>query len=58
MKSWTTRDLSGISLRKHGLFTAGVALWLRYEIALMSGPVILCYFFSTTTRPSAFTNTR
>jgi MtN3 and saliva related transmembrane protein len=42
LKSWSTRDLSGISLRMYGLFTTGVALWLLYGIALVSWPVIIC----------------
>jgi MtN3 and saliva related transmembrane protein len=42
MKSWSSRDLSGISLRMYGLFTTGVALWLLYGIAVVSWPVILC----------------
>ncbi len=41
MKSWTTRDLAGISLSMYGLFTVGVALWLIYGIALDSWPIIL-----------------
>ncbi|HNA30660.1 MAG TPA: SemiSWEET transporter [Thiobacillaceae bacterium] len=39
-KSWTTRDLSGISLSMYGLFTLGVGLWLLYGIAIGSWPVI------------------
>jgi MtN3 and saliva related transmembrane protein len=42
VKSWTSRDLSGISLRMYSLFTTGVALWLLYGIALGSWPVIVC----------------
>ena len=41
LKSWQTRDLSGISLRMYSLFTAGVALWLLYGIALANRPIIL-----------------
>jgi len=41
LKSWQTRDLSGISLRMYSLFTAGVALWLVYGIALANRPIIL-----------------
>ena len=41
LKSWQTRDLSGISLRMYSLFTAGVALWLVYGIALTSWPIII-----------------
>ena len=39
--SWATRDLSGISLRMYSLFTAGVALWLIYGIALGSRPIAI-----------------
>lgn len=40
LKSWRTRDLSGISLGMYGLFTLGVALWLAYGVALGSWPII------------------
>lgn len=42
VKSWRTRDLSGVSLRMYSLFTLGVALWLAYGIAVTSWPVIVC----------------
>ena len=38
--SWRTRDLSGISAPMYALFTAGVALWLLYGIAIGSLPII------------------
>ena len=41
LKSWSSRDLSGISLSMYSLFTLGVALWLIYGIALQSWPIIL-----------------
>lgn len=41
VKSWTSRDLSGISLAMYGLFTLGVALWLAYGVMIGSWPVIL-----------------
>lgn len=41
VKSWTSRDLSGISLAMYGLFTLGVGLWLAYGLAIGSWPVIL-----------------
>jgi MtN3 and saliva related transmembrane protein len=41
VKSWTSRDLSGISLSMYGLFTLGVGLWLLYGIFIGSWPVIL-----------------
>jgi len=42
LKSWQTRDLSGVSLRMYGLFTTGVALWLAYGLMVVSWPVIVC----------------
>jgi MtN3 and saliva related transmembrane protein len=41
LKSWSSRDLSGISLGMYSLFTLGVALWLIYGILLRSWPIIL-----------------
>jgi MtN3 and saliva related transmembrane protein len=41
LKSWSSRDLSGISLSMYSLFTLGVALWLIYGITLKSWPIIL-----------------
>jgi MtN3 and saliva related transmembrane protein len=41
IKSWSTRDLSGISLTMYALFTLGVALWMLYGLAIGSLPVIL-----------------
>lgn len=41
LKSWATRDLSGVSLGMYSLFTLGVALWLVYGIMLDSWPIIL-----------------
>ena len=41
LKSWSTRDLSGISLRMYGLFTAGVALWLLYGLLVGNRPIVL-----------------
>jgi MtN3 and saliva related transmembrane protein len=41
VKSWSTRDLSGISLSMYSLFTLGVGLWLIYGILIDSWPVIL-----------------
>jgi MtN3 and saliva related transmembrane protein len=40
LKSWRTRDLSGVSLPMYSLFTAGVALWLVYGVLLGSWPII------------------
>ena len=41
LKSWRSRDLSGVSLGMYGLFTLGVALWLAYGLIIESWPVIL-----------------
>ena len=41
LKSWQTRDLSGVSLTMYGLFTAGVALWLVYGVLLGSWPIVI-----------------
>jgi MtN3 and saliva related transmembrane protein len=40
-RSWRTRDLSGVSLPMYAMFTAGVALWMLYGVALKSTPIIL-----------------
>jgi MtN3 and saliva related transmembrane protein len=41
LKSWRTRDLSGVSLSMYSLFTLGVLLWLIYGILLDSWPIIV-----------------
>lgn len=41
LKSWQTRDLSGVSLPMYSLFTLGVALWLAYGILLGEWPIIV-----------------
>jgi MtN3 and saliva related transmembrane protein len=41
LKSWSSRDPSGISLRMYALFTLGVGLWLDYGLFIGSWPVIL-----------------
>jgi MtN3 and saliva related transmembrane protein len=41
LKSWVSRDLSGISLSMYSLFTLGVGLWLIYGITLKSWPIII-----------------
>ena len=40
-KSWSTRDLSGVSLTMYSLFTLGVALWLIYGAMLGAWPIIV-----------------
>ena len=37
--TFRTRDVSGISLGMYSAFTAGVALWLVYGIAIGSWPI-------------------
>jgi MtN3 and saliva related transmembrane protein len=41
IKSYTTRDLSGISLPMYSIFTAGVALWLFYGLLKTDWPIII-----------------
>lgn len=41
VKSWATRDLSGISLSMYSLFTLGVAMWLIYGVMLGAWPIII-----------------
>lgn len=41
LKSWQTRDLSGVSLPMYSLFTVGVAMWLVYGVMLGSWPIII-----------------
>ncbi|WP_119352787.1 SemiSWEET transporter [Azohydromonas sediminis] len=39
--TFRTRDVAGISLGMYACFTAGVALWLAYGIALGEWPIIV-----------------
>ena len=41
IKSWKTKDLSGISLGMYTMFASGVALWLAYGIGIDSMPLIV-----------------
>jgi len=41
LKSWRTRDLSGVSLSMYSIYVLGLALWLAYGIVLESWPLIL-----------------
>jgi MtN3 and saliva related transmembrane protein len=36
-----TRDVRGISLGMYSAFTAGIALWLAYGLALQAWPIII-----------------
>lgn len=39
--AWRTPDLAGVSLAMYASFTAGIALWLLYGLALGSWPMVL-----------------
>lgn len=41
IRSWRTKDLSGISLGMYSLFTVGVALWLIYGLIIEKWPLIM-----------------
>lgn len=41
IKSWKTKDLSGISVGMYSMFATGVALWLIYGFVINSMPLIL-----------------
>ena len=41
IKSWKTKDLSGISVGMYTMFASGVALWLVYGIVIDSMPLIV-----------------
>lgn len=41
LKSWQTRDLSGVSLPMYSLFTVGMVMWLVYGAMLGSWPIII-----------------
>ena len=41
VKSWRTKDLSGISVGMYSMFASGVALWLAYGLVINSMPLIV-----------------
>jgi MtN3 and saliva related transmembrane protein len=41
LKTFRTRDVSGISLGMYSLFTTGIALWLVYGLLLKAWPIII-----------------
>lgn len=41
IRSWRTKDLSGISLGMYSLFTTGVGLWLIYGLIIEKWPLIM-----------------
>lgn len=45
--TFSSRDVSGISLTMYSLFTLGVALWLVYGIMLQAWPIIIANVITT-----------
>jgi MtN3 and saliva related transmembrane protein len=41
IKTFKTKEVSGISLGMYSIFAAGVALWLIYGILLAAWPIII-----------------
>jgi MtN3 and saliva related transmembrane protein len=41
LKTFRTKDVSGISLGMYACFTVGVALWLAYGILLAAWPITI-----------------
>ncbi len=41
LKTFRSKDVSGISLGMYACFTAGVALWLVYGLLLSAWPIII-----------------
>ncbi len=41
LKTWRSRDTSGLSLGMYALFTLGIALWFCYGLLLGSWPMII-----------------
>jgi MtN3 and saliva related transmembrane protein len=41
IKTFRTKDVSGISLSMYGIFTTGVALWLVYGVLVRAWPIII-----------------
>lgn len=46
MKSFKTRDLSGISLGMYALFTLGIAFWLTYGVLIENWTLIVTNIFT------------
>jgi MtN3 and saliva related transmembrane protein len=44
--TFTTKDVSGISLGMYSVFTAGVALWLIYGLMLSAWPIVIANFIT------------
>jgi MtN3 and saliva related transmembrane protein len=41
LKTFRTRDVSGISLGMYSCFTVGVALWLVYGLLISAWPIVI-----------------
>lgn len=46
IKSYKTRDLSGISLPMYTIFTLGVAMWFVYGLLKQDWPIIIANFIT------------
>jgi MtN3 and saliva related transmembrane protein len=46
LKTFKTKDVSGISLGMYCVFTSGVALWVVYGFTLGSWPIIVANIFT------------
>lgn len=46
--TWRLKRAHGVSLGMYAIFTAGVALWLAYGIALGEWPIIIANAFTVT----------
>ena len=54
IKTFRTKDVSGISLAMYGAFTCGVALWLIYGLMLGAWPIIIANAVTLTLALSIF----
>ncbi len=41
LHTFSTKDVSGISLGMYSAFTAGIALWLAYGLMLSAWPIVI-----------------
>ncbi len=46
--TFTTRDVSGVSLGMYSTFTVGVALWLTYGLMLQAWPIVIANIITLT----------
>jgi MtN3 and saliva related transmembrane protein len=46
--TFTTRDVSGVSLGMYSTFTVGVALWLAYGLMLQAWPIVIANVITLT----------